>query len=85
MNRNNAPCSTRAVHVPHASGDEPTRRGRIKTFTEVMFPTRVGMNRVSRLRVQPSADVPHASGDEPLNTETQLRIGRYMFSPREWG
>ncbi len=49
----------------------------------VVFPTPVGMNRISKGSKSPNGGVPHASGDEPDCIAERRKV--VMCSPRQWG
>ena len=49
----------------------------------LVFPTRVGMNRVELGQHGLWLSIPHASGDEP--TFLKGLSGTLKYSPREWG
>ena len=49
----------------------------------MVFPTPVGMNRLTGVRPQAIEGIPHARGDEPFLQD--LNAGDVVYSPRPWG
>ncbi len=69
-------------NVPHGRGDEPEISKDIVDFL-YMFPTDVGMNRLSRPTTTMALHVPHGRGDEPISSS--MSVGILICSPRTWG
>ena len=68
--------------VPHVRGDEPASGNRSMTPCCV-FPTCVGMNRLSMPKLNTWFSVPHVRGDEPAHLILCFRAE--SCSPRAWG
>ena len=49
----------------------------------IVFPTRVGVNRVTTSTASRPASIPHACGGEPLGVARVAVLNEY--SPRVWG
>ena len=52
-------------------------------MTEAVFPTRVGMNRLSFLGIEICERIPHTRGDEPALAA--YNWGETKYSPHAWG
>ena len=52
-------------------------------YSERMFPTGVGMNRIPIRTSGAHRDVPHRRGDEPSGME--ISTGKSACSPQAWG
>ena len=48
-----------------------------------VFPTRVGMNRLTPPGLQTSPSIPHTRGDEPY--VDWIKGGADLYSPHAWG
>ena len=70
------------TRIPHARGDEPNTAATLRG-TRNVFPTHVGMNRLTVTPPEAPRGIPHARGDEPIVYPSPEPQGKY--SPRTWG
>ena len=82
MNRSFTHGSSFPFRVPHVRGDEPEAHDGIRTDAGV-FPTCVGMNRLTIRGAKLAQGVPHVRGDEPEYIQGVL--AKQGCSPRAWG
>jgi len=70
------------LHVPHTRGDEPAGK-KFPCPASHMFPTHVGMNRISWPDTTNCSHVPHTRGDEP--PDNSHFSTHAICSPHTWG
>ncbi len=76
-----SPCATVMSFSPHAWGWTALRRRDLHTRS--VFPTRVGMDRSSRIPNLLLLSFPHTRGDGPM--QSQISQQKIEFSPHAWG
>ncbi len=59
--------------VPHTRGDGPNGTA-VRGMVNVVFPTRVGMDRSLERRLRRCRSVPHTRGDGPSSVENRRRF-----------
>ena len=82
MNRQNNSHFASGICIPHTRGDEPYVDW-IKGGADLVFPTRVGMNRPVRNSITTLPRIPHTRGDEPIGFAQWNSAQKY--SPHAWG